>query len=93
MGGPGVTKGGGVGGASVTCRVPGWLDGDAGGGHVEIDVARVCAREDDKTALRESLGESVLCVKSPFWCFCPTAPFILENDLFFLFIFHWNLEG
>lgn len=38
-----IIKGGGAGGASVTCWVPGWLDGDAGGGHVEIDVARVCA--------------------------------------------------
>lgn len=38
-----ITKGGGAGGALVTCWVPGWLDGDAGGGHVEIDVARVCA--------------------------------------------------
>lgn len=38
-----ITKGGGAGGASVTCWVLGCLDGDAGGGHVEIDVARVCA--------------------------------------------------
>lgn len=38
-----ITKGGGAGGALVTCWVLGCLDGDAGGGHVEIDVARVCA--------------------------------------------------